>query len=132
MKRWGIVAGVVGLVVLALLGGLLLGRHLGLGYAGYPGGWGGRIGGHMIGPGIRMGGFGPLGWMFPLLGMLVALALLALLVAGVVWIVQNLSRPAAVAAGPQVSPAAGRCPQCERPTLSDWRLCPYCGAKLTD
>jgi hypothetical protein len=128
MKRWGIVTGVVvTLVVLALLGGSLLGRFWGLRHAG----WGGHAGGHMMGRGLMMGGFGPLGWMFPLFGMLIPLTLLVLLVAGVVWIVQNLSRQPAAAAGPQAPLPVGRCPQCERPTLSDWQHCPYCGASLT-
>jgi hypothetical protein len=131
MKSWGIVAGVVvGLVVLALLGGSLLGRSWGPGYIGCPA-WGGNMGGYAMGPGM-MGGFGLLGWMFPLLGMLIPLALLALLVIGAVWAVQALTCRLAFAAGTPPSAGAGgpRCPHCERPVQADWKVCPHCGTSL--
>jgi hypothetical protein len=131
MKRWGIVAGVVvGLVVLALLGGSLLGRPWGLGYMGCSG-WGGHTGSYTMGPGM-MGGFGLLGWMFPLLGMLIPLALLALLVVGVVWGVQDLSRRPIFASGtPPVAGSGGpRCSHCEQPVQADWKVCPHCGTPL--
>jgi hypothetical protein len=131
MKRWAIAAGIaVGLVVLALLGGSLLGRPWGPGYVGCPA-WGGSMGGYAMGPGM-MGGFGLLGWTFPLLGMLIPLALLALLVIGAVWGVQALICRPAFAAGTLPSAGSGgpRCPHCEQPVQADWEVCPYCGTSL--
>jgi hypothetical protein len=81
-----------------------------------------------MGPGM-MGGFGLLGWTFPLLGMLIPLALLVI---GAVWGVQTLTRRPVFAAG--TPPAAGvggpRCPHCERQVQADWRVCPHCGTSL--
>jgi hypothetical protein len=131
MKRWGIFAGFLAvIVVLALVGGLFLSRPWGLGYIGCPA-WGSRTGGYMMGPGMMWGfsgGFGLLGWTFALIGMLIPLALLALLVIGVVWGVQSLTRQPVFASStpPSASTSGRHCPECDRPMQDDWRVCPYC------
>jgi hypothetical protein len=66
-----------------------------------------------------MGGFSFLGmrlmWLFPL-------GVLALLVLGIVWLVNNLTG---------IKPALLRtCPSCGRPAQTDWKNCPYCGSAL--
>lgn len=93
-------------------------------------GWGWGPGG-MMGPGM-MGGwsFGPLGWLFMLLGFLFPLGLLALLILGIVWLVRQVSAPSGPITGPPSPPAGPRCSNCDRAVQADWRLCPYCGQEL--
>lgn len=76
-------------------------------------------------PGGMLGGWGfsPFSWLFGLVGMLIPLSLLALLIVGAVWLVQQVT---------QSRPAAGQnCPTCGRAVQANWQLCPYCGHSLT-
>ncbi len=76
------------------------------------------------GHGSMMGGFGffPFGmfgmglmWLFPL-------GTIALVVLGVVWLVNNTNSSKTV---------QGRvCPSCGKPAQADWKTCPYCGNGL--
>lgn len=107
-------------LVLNLFAPLLWQQFGGSGYAG----WGMMRGGN--GPGM-LGYYHPLwgrgmfiGWLFPL-------SLLALLVAGIVWLVQSIghSRPV-----PMTTPPALACPNCGQPAQANWHNCPYCGTSL--
>lgn len=82
---WVVVIGVVVLVILVIGAGLLAPFDWGRGY-GY--GWGGMMGPWMMG-----------GWGFPFLGGIVMLLFWGLVIAGIVWLVQSLSR----GAGPGIS-----------------------------
>jgi hypothetical protein len=114
-----VVFGIVALLI------FLIGANLVGGYAGW-----GMMGPGMMGGGGRNWGFGPFGlglifmWLFPL-------GLLALLVLGIVWLVQQVSRPAGPAAGSPQVPTGRPCSNCGRPAQADWRVCPYCGQALT-
>lgn len=112
---------IFGLVVLGvLLGGLLLlGVFWGLGGMGF----GGMMGHGMMGPGT-MGGWGILWW---LLICLVPLGLLALLAAGVVWLLSTSRGTQA-----PLTPAQETCPSCSQPVEAEWRVCPHCGTSLHD
>jgi hypothetical protein len=120
---WKWVLGIV--IVLVVLAGLALAWHylfpqfsFGYGMRAFPNhrGWGGRYFGRMP----MMGGYGwmPFGffgmWLFPL-------AVIALLVLGIIWLVKAVSRPKV---------PARVCSNCGRPAASDWSTCPYCGKKL--
>lgn len=121
----------IALLALALLLNLfapLLWRQFGgWGYSppsGYEG-WGMMHGGG--GPGMMSyhAFWGPgmfIGWLFPL-------GLLALLVAGIVWLVQAASRSSAP---PAANPPARTCPNCGQPAQANWRNCPYCGTPLVE
>jgi hypothetical protein len=115
---------VVGVIVLAVL---LIGSSL-LSYFRWgtaPGwsndGWG------MMGPGMMGGGFGSFGWLGMIFMWLIPIALLVLAVLGIAWLVRSLGR------SNTPTPIAARraCPNCQRPTQADWRLCPHCGQALT-
>lgn len=77
------------------------------GYYGYP----------MMG-GYGMMGFTPFGMLFM---WLIPLGSLALLVLGIVWLVNAVSGSKA---------AARLCAHCGRPAQADWKTCPYCGNAL--
>lgn len=141
MKRtivW-IIVGVLGLGLLFILPGLLMGGLWGrpFGFAqgwGYgPGGMMGGYGGGMMGGGM-MGGYGgygysPFDWIGMLIGWLIPLGVLALLIAGGVWLVRRLATPG----GPTfIAPAAPAktCPNCGKGVQADWQACPHCGTTL--
>jgi hypothetical protein len=98
-------------------------------------GWGRPFQGWMHGYGM-MGG-AP-GWLFPFGGgfmgvmMLFPILIVIALVAGGVWLLANLTRPAGTPAPPFVTQApAGRvCSHCGRAAQADWNTCPYCGGTL--
>lgn len=126
-----VITGSIALLALALVLNLfapLLWRQFGgWGYP-YPSGnegWGMMHEGMMGGSGM-MGYhafWGPgmfIGWLFPL-------GLLALLIAGIVWLVQAVTRSSA----PVVANLPTRaCPNCGQLAQADWRNCPYCAASL--
>ncbi len=121
---------VVGIAILVVL-------LVGIGFL-VPGwGWGGMMGGWgMMGPGM-MGtwgsGWGWLGWLFALIGLLIPLSFLALLALGIVWLVrrtsvsQNVSSDSTTAT---TTTGGKTCPSCGRAVQDDWQLCPYCGQEL--
>ena len=91
------------------------------------GGFGGYRGWGMMGPGMMGGwGFAPFGWIGMLLMWMFPLGLLILVVLGIVWLVNAVSRPRSQL---PVAPAK-TCQNCEQPVQADWRNCPYCGAAL--
>lgn len=114
--NWAYVAvfGIVALLVV-LIGVSLLGRAYG--------GWGYG----MMGPGMMNWGFAPFGWLGMIFMWLIPLAFLALLVAGIVWLVRAIGGQGG--AYPQSS-ATGTCPACGQPIQSNWRNCPFCGETL--
>ena len=114
--NWAYVAvfGIVALLVI-LIGVSLLGRAYG--------GWGYG----MMGPGMMNWGFAPFGWLVMILMWLVPLTFLALLVAGVIWLVRAIGGQGG--AYPQSS-GTGTCPTCGQPIQSNWRNCPLCGETL--
>ena len=82
------------------------------------GGWG------MMGPGM-MGrwGFGTFGWIGMIFMWLIPISFLVLIVLGVVWVVQSLSKT--------TQPPIGRaCPNCSKGIQTDWQNCPHCGTAL--
>ena len=87
----------------------------------------GNVGGYggMMGPGMMSGwGIAPFGWLGMIFMWLVPLSFVALLVAGIVWLLR---------AGNDTSRTpseTGSCPDCGRPTQTDWQYCPYCKQKL--
>ena len=119
MKTWQwvtiIVVAVAALLVGAMLGPLFL--------------WGGGLGyrgGMMGGYSGMMGGFAPFGWIGMLLMWVFPLGVLVLVVVGIVWLVNAVSRPRSQA---PIAPAK-TCPNCARPVQADWRNCPHCGTTL--
>jgi len=113
--NWAYVAifGIVALLVI-LIGVSLLGRAYG--------GWGYG----MMGPGMMNWGFAPFGWLWMIFMGLIPLTFLALLVAGVVWLVRAVGDQGG--AYPRTSTAT--CPACGRLVQSEWRHCPFCGETL--
>jgi DNA-binding response OmpR family regulator len=97
---------------------LVAGNLFSFGWSGTGNNWG-MMGGRYH-PGMMGGwGFSPFGWLFGLAGMFLPLGLLALLIMGVVWLVQQVT---------QARPSAGQnCANCGRAVQSDWQLCPHCG-----
>ncbi len=94
-------------------------------------GWGRPLNGWMHGYGMMGSGAG---WLFPFGGlfmgamMLIPILIVLALVAGGVWLLGSLTRPAGSTAPP---PPAGRaCPNCGRAAQADWNTCPYCGGPL--
>jgi hypothetical protein len=82
-------------------------------------GYGYGMMGYGYGPSRMMGGFFPFGmglmWLFPL-------GTIALIVLGIVWLVNNTKSSKTV---------QGRvCPSCGKPAQADWKTCPYCGNSL--
>jgi hypothetical protein len=59
-----------------------------------------------------------LGWVVPLVSLLVIVAMTMMLLS------RDSKRP------PLDPPASVPCPHCGRSVLSDWRLCPYCGTMI--
>jgi hypothetical protein len=113
-KTGWILAIVIGLILLLVLPGLfMMGRF-----------WGGGYGG-MMGGGY--GFMNPFGWIGMLLGLLVPIGVLILLVFGVIWLVNGLTRSGNPASNPSVNP---NCPSCGKPTQTGWTTCPYCGKPL--
>jgi hypothetical protein len=96
-------------------GGMTLAPHASAGVGGYSGG--GMMGGF---------GFAPFGWIGMLLMWVFPLGVLVLVVLGIVWLVNAVSRPRGQA---PVAPAK-TCPNCARPVQADWRNCPHCGTAL--
>lgn len=106
---------------------------------GWGGGWGpgGMMGPGMMGPGM-MGGWsgsvggswGVLGWLFPLIGLLIPVGFLVLLALGGVWLFRQVSAPQGPATGRAQTVAGETCPSCGRAVQADWQLCPYCGQGL--
>jgi uncharacterized membrane protein len=87
------------------------------------GGWCPFCGGRGTFPGWGLGGL--LGWFFVLAMMFVPLALLALLILGVVWLVRANSRSPR-----QADSSTPSCPHCGRAVEVDWRACPFCKEDL--
>jgi hypothetical protein len=122
-----IVFGIVALLVV-LIGVSLLGRTYG--------GWSyGMMGPSMMGPGMMNWGFAPFGWLGMIFMWLIPLAFLALLVAGVVWLVRAIggqggAYPQSSLRQAQDTAATGTCPACGQPIQSNWRNCPFCGETL--
>lgn len=81
------------------------------------------------GGGSGMMGYYPFGGLGMLIGLLFPLGLLALLVAGIVWLVQAVGRSGA--SRPVASPTHA-CAHCGQPIQANWRNCPYCGAPLVE
>ena len=120
----------------------------------WPGFNNGPLGPHMgIGRGFGIGRFGAFGLIGFGLRCLFGLGIFALVIAGIVWVVQRLThrnQVKTVAASqaqvtPVVTPVVGtpapvevvtepvhehKCPNCGRPSQEDWKNCPYCGAPL--
>jgi len=120
---------IIGLVLLILLIG---GSLLPLGWGGMMGGWGGMMGPRMMGGwGGPQGVIGPMGWLFPLFGLLFPLAFLALLVLGGIWLFRQVVPPQGFTTGAAPAPTPRACPSCGRAVQVDWRNCPYCGTPLT-
>jgi uncharacterized membrane protein len=119
MKTWQWVTIIVVAVVALLIGAALGPFFIGGGGLGYRGG--------MMGPGM-MGGYrlAPFGWIGMLLMWVFPLGVLVLVVLGIVWLVNAVSRPRGQA---PVAPAR-TCPNCARPVQADWRNCPHCGTAL--
>jgi hypothetical protein len=121
MKTWQwvtiIIVAVAALLVGAVLGPLFVG-------GGGPGYW--NRGGMMGGYSGMMGGFAPFGWIGMLLMWVFPLGVLVLVVLGIVWLVNAVSRSRGQA---PVAPAK-TCPNCARPVQADWRNCPHCGTAL--
>ena len=114
----------------ALLAGAMLGPFfIGGGGLGYRGGMMGGYGGGMtLAPhaSAGVGGLAPFGLIGMLLMWVFPLGVLVLVVLGVVWLVNAVSRPRGQA---PVAPAK-TCPNCARPVQADWRNCPHCGTAL--
>ena len=122
----------------------------------WPGFNNGPLGPHMgIGRGWGFGGgrFGAFGWIGFGLSILFRLGIFALVIAGIVWVIQRLTHKNQVtsvaapqaAVPPLVTPVVEtpapvgaavepvhehKCPNCGRLTQEDWKNCPYCGAPL--
>jgi len=56
------------------------------------------------------------------------LGVLALVVLGIVWLVNNLSGSKSVQAQRQPQPRV--CASCGTAAQADWKTCPYCGSSL--
>ncbi len=156
--KWiiGIVLGLALLAVLAGVGFMVFGRfHTARGMAKFSPGYTevapgtepfGGFGSHMRGPGMmpyggfeHMRGFGMMGYgMNPLggiIGGLFSLVFLALVVLGIIWLVNRLRKPQPVAVPasmPVAVPAAvmDPCKKCGKPLQDDWNVCPHCGKKV--
>lgn len=120
--NWTVIIVVGGIVLAALLiGGSLLSYFRWGPASGWSNdGWG------MMGPGMMGWGFGSFGWLGVILRWLLPIALLALTVLGIVWLIRSLGRPNM----PTSIAAMQTCPNCHHPTQADWRLCPHCGQAL--
>lgn len=92
--------------------------------------YGGMMGGYGM---MQPGGYGymmPFGWFGMALMWLLPLALVALVIAGVVSLINNLAsarKPAATTA----SMSLQACPNCGKATQAGWNNCPYCGTGLS-
>jgi hypothetical protein len=62
----------------------------------------------------------PLGWGIPILS--------GLLIGGVGWMLLFRAPHYTRSSGPETRSVP--CPSCDKPVLSDWRMCPYCGSVL--
>jgi len=132
--NWAQVAvfGIVALLVL-LIGLSLLPLVGGGGWgSGMMGGWGGMMGPGMMGSwgGSLGGGWGALGWLFSLIGLVIPVGFLALLVLGGVWLFRQAGGSQGLSSGPGQAAPGETCPSCSRAVQSDWQLCPYCGQGL--
>jgi hypothetical protein len=144
--KWilGIVIGLIVVAVVLAGVGLVVSRWHG-GYAMMGGpelrGWDGRRGWSddqmpmMRDRSFPMGAARPFAPLWTLGIGLLCLGGLALIVLGIIALVQVIRRPtpqpAAVApAGEPATAATHPCPSCERPVQDDWAHCPYCGTDL--
>ena len=96
---------------------------------GYRGGWGmtlapGASAG-VGGPGGMMGswGYSPFGWFGMAFMWLIPVGVIALIVFGVVALVQSTGNPT-----PPSSQSP--CPNCAKSVQADWKNCPHCGTAL--
>jgi uncharacterized membrane protein len=113
----------VGVFAVIVLLVFLIGASLLGGFGGYAPG--------MMGPGMMGGwGFGPFAWLGMTFMWIVPLGFLTLLTLGVIWLIQQVSRPSGPVVAPPQIPPGRLCPNCSRPTQADWQLCPYCGQAL--
>ncbi len=121
MRTWKWVAVIIVAVIALLVGAAVGPLFVGSSRLGY---W--NRGG-MMGPGMMGGwGFAPFGWIGMLMMWVFPLGALALVILGIVWLVNAVSRP-----GSQTLAAPAKtCPNCSRLVQADWRNCPYCGTAL--
>ncbi len=114
----GAQVGVFAVVVLLVF---LIGASLFSGFGGYGSG--------MMGPGMMSGwGFGLFGWLGMIFMWIVPLSFLALLVAGIVCLVQSAG--GSPPAGTQTLFETSTCQNCNCPTQDDLQLCLNCGQEL--
>ena len=110
-----IALGLSGLLITVLLAGFLpVGRWGMMGFAHH---WG-----------MSRMWLSPWGWLFMALGWLIPLGLLGLLAL----CLAGLAREVLPGREPSAAPPlpGGPCPECGRPTQTDWHNCPYCGQTL--
>ncbi len=81
-------------------------------------------------------GYRPLGWLGMLFGLFIRLGMLALVVAGGIWLVNALTTGgidlSTIRQNAQTRTDAAVCPACGKPVQPDWNTCPYCGTALND
>jgi len=77
-----------------------------------------------------MMGYRPFGWLGMILSLFIPLGLLALLVAGGVWLVRAVSTNGSMFT--PAKPVMNVCPNCGRNVQIDWRNCPYCSTVLEE
>jgi hypothetical protein len=112
----------LGLVVLAVVAGIVVMVFGGYGYA-------------MMRPGIRM--MEPLRFHSPvrlIFGGLLGLGVFVLVIVGIVALVTALvrgNRPAQTTPPAQMAAPTRTCSNCGKPAQEDWKTCPYCGNPLT-
>ncbi len=126
--RW-ILYVLLGLVILAVIAGIVFAIFGGYGYA-------------MMRPGFRTMMpmrnyyFNPIGAIF---GGLLGLGVFVLVIVGIVALVNALVRggrpmqsntPAQMTTTQMATPSR-TCPNCGKPAQEDWKTCPYCGNPLT-
>jgi uncharacterized membrane protein len=119
MKTWQWVSIIVVALVVCVIGAVI-GPFFafGRGGSGY-----GMMNGYGNG---MMGGSAPFGLIGMLLMWVFPLGVLVLVVFGIVWLVNAVSRPKSQS---PVAPAK-TCPNCTQPVQADWRNCPHCGTAL--
>ncbi len=113
----------LGLVVLAVIAGIVIAVFGGYGYG-------------MMRPGFRMMepfrySFSPLRMVF---GGLLGLGVFVLVIVGLVALVNALvrgNRSAQITATAPMATPARICSNCGKPAQDDWKTCPYCGNPLT-
>lgn len=92
-------------------------------------GYGGMMGGYgMMGRGY--GFVNPLGWLGMAFMWLFPAAVLVLIVAGTVALINALTRSTNMPSQTPPSISSRACPNCGKPAQTDWKTCPYCGHSL--